>query len=261
MEARVDGKIMLVTGSTQGIGRAIALECARSGCHAVAVTGLEADAGIDVVSEIEATGAKARLIMEDLSQRGAAERLFKKAVSAFGRIDALVNCADLRTRASTTTATRKDWQSLFQVNTEEPFFLMQSMINTLRAEQRPGEIVNILSINAHIGAGELTVYSATKAALSLITRNAAHQHRFDKIRINGINVGWVDTPGERNMQANILGKGEGWLEQAAKAQPFGRLLQPQDIARLAIYLLSDASAPITGSVIDQEQSAAGGMDG
>jgi NAD(P)-dependent dehydrogenase (short-subunit alcohol dehydrogenase family) len=260
MQARVERKIVLITGATQGIGHAIAVECARSGAEAIVISGRNESAGQAVVAQLQALGTKAAMVAEDLSEHGAAERLFDKAVSAFGRIDALVNSAGLTTRGSTTSATREVWQNLFQVNAQEPFFLMQCLLNHLRAAQRPGEIVNILSMNAHGGTGELTVYAATKAALGLITRNAAHQHRYDRIRINGINVGWTDTPAERKMQAETLGKGDKWLQAAARKLPFGRLLEPEDVARLTTYLLSDASAPMTGSIIDQEQWVAGGID-
>lgn len=261
MEARVDGKVVLITGSTQGIGRAIAVECAQSGAEAIILSGRNASAGEAVVAELTAIGTKAQLVVEDLSTEGAAERLFDAAIGHFGRVDALVNSAGLTTRGSTVDASRDLWRDLFQVNAKEPFFLMQRMIGTLLKKGAPGEILNILSMNVHGGTGELTVYSATKAALALITRNAAHQHRFDRIRINGINVGWTDTPAERKMQADILGKGDAWMDEAAANQPFGRLLTPQDVARLSIYLLSDVSSPITGSIVDQEQWVAGGMDG
>ena len=260
MEARVDGKIILVTGSTQGIGRAIALECAASGAEAIVVSGRNEETGQCVVSEIEELGSGAVMIKEDLSAEGAAERLFENAENSFGRIDALVNSAGLTDRGSTTNADRQLWRTLFKVNAEEPFFLMQQMINRCRESNRSSEIVNILSMNVHGGAGDLTVYSAAKAALALITRNAAHQHRFDRVRINGINVGWTDTPAERMMHAQTLGKGDHWLEEAARQQPAGRLLEPTDIAKLTVFLLSDASSPMTGSVIDQEQWVAGGMD-
>ena len=261
MEARVDGKIVLITGSTQGIGQAIAVECARSGAEAIIVSGLDAAGGEETVSELTGLGTAAHLVIEDLAVEGAADRLFDNAVGRYGRVDVLVNCAGLTTRGSTVDATRELWRDLFQINAKEPFFLMQRMIKALLKDRRPGEILNILSMNAHGGTGELTVYAATKAALSLITKNAAHQHRFDRIRVNGINVGWTDTPAERKMQADLLGKGPGWLDEAAAKQPFGRLLSPQDVARLSVFLISDASLPITGSIVDQEQWVLGGLDG
>lgn len=148
---------------------------------------------------------------------------------------------------------------LFAVNSRAPFFLMQAVINHLRGRKAPGAIVNILSINLHGGTPELAVYAATKAALGILTKNAAYAHRFDRIRINGINVGWTDTPAERQMQAVTLGHGEGWLDRANAAQPSGKLLSADDIARLTLFLLSDASAPMTGSLIDQEQTLIMGL--
>jgi NAD(P)-dependent dehydrogenase (short-subunit alcohol dehydrogenase family) len=143
---------------------------------------------------------------------------------------------------------------MFAANTRAPMFLMQRLINHLTGRKAPGAIVNILSINAHGGTPELGVYAATKAASAVLTKNAAFAHRFDRIRINGINLGWTDTPGEREMQAEKLGKGEGWLAEAEAAMPWGRLVEPQDVARLAVFLLSDASIPMTGALIDQDQN-------
>ena len=115
-------------------------------------------------------------------------------------------------------------------------------------------------MNVYGGTAELAVYSATKAALATVTKNAAHAHRFDRIRINGINMGWADTPAERQMQAVTLGGGEDWLERAASQQPFGRLLSADDVARLAVFLLSETSAPMTGALVDQEQWVMGPKD-
>ena len=134
---------------------------------------------------------------------------------------------------------------------------MQRLVNHLRSRGAPGSIVNILSVHAHGGSPPLAVYASTKAALAGLTRNTAHAHRFDRIRVNGINVGWVDTPAERQMQAVTLGLGEKWLAEASARQPSGRLLDPDDVARLAIFLLGDASGPMTGSIVDQEQFVIG----
>lgn len=260
MDINVNGKVVLITGSTQGIGQAIAMECARSGAEGIVISGRRAEAGKAVVEEIEALGVKATMVAVDLLDEQAGERIFNHALSAFGRVDALVNSAGLTTRASAEDADRDTWQSLFKVNAEEPFFLIQRMIEHLKAEKRGGSIVNILSMNMHGGTRELTVYSATKAALAVITKNVAQHHRWDRIRANGINVGWADTPAERVMQAQTLGHGDGWLEAASSKQPFGRLLNADDIARLALYLISEASSPMTGALIDQEQSVAGGLN-
>jgi NAD(P)-dependent dehydrogenase (short-subunit alcohol dehydrogenase family) len=96
-----------------------------------------------------------------------------------------------------------------------------------------------------------------RGALLTLTKNAAHAHLRDRIRVNGINLGWTDTPAERVMQADTLGKGEGWLQEAAASLPLGRLLQSEEAARLAVFLLSDASAPMTGVILDLEQWVVG----
>lgn len=123
----------------------------------------------------------------------------------------------------------------------------------------PGSIANILSVHARGGAPELAVYASTKSALAGLTKNEAHAHRFDRIRVNGVILGWVDTPAERRMQAVGLGKGEGWLPETAAKMPFGRLLMPDDVARLSLFLLSDASEPMTGALNDYAQSVFGGL--
>jgi NAD(P)-dependent dehydrogenase (short-subunit alcohol dehydrogenase family) len=134
---------------------------------------------------------------------------------------------------------------------------MQRAVADMRGRGAPGAIVNILSINAHCGIPELAVYSGAKGALLTLTRNAANAHLADRIRVNGINLGWVATETEHRMQAETLGKGPGWLAEAAATRPLGRLLEAGEAARLAVYLLSDASAPMTGVAVDLEQAVTG----
>jgi NAD(P)-dependent dehydrogenase (short-subunit alcohol dehydrogenase family) len=251
------GKIFLVTGSTQGVGRAVALEAARLGASGVLITGREAEAAASVAAEVEALGAAAAVEIADLADPNAAAALVAACVARFGRVDALVNVAAITDRASFVDGTLEMWERQFAVNARAPFFLMQSAIADMRRRGAPGGIVNILSINAHCGAPELAIYSATKGALATLTKNAANAHRFDRIRVNGINLGWADTPGERQMQGVTLGKGDGWLAAAEAAQPFGRLIKPDDVARLTLFLLSDAGGPITGALVDQEQWVVG----
>jgi len=257
MELHLQGKIVLVTGATQGIGRAIADALAHAGAGGLLISGRDGKRGDAVAAELSATGTPTVFVAADLADPEAPALLARSCVERFGRIDGLVNAAGLTNRASFLDAGLDDWASLFAVNARAPFFLMQAAIADMRKRGEPGAIVNILSINAHCGSPELAVYSATKGALATLTKNAANAHRFDRIRVNGINVGWTDTPAERVMQSETLGHGPGWLDAANAAQPFGRLLTPNDIANLAVFLVSDAAGPMTGAVIDQEQAVIG----
>ncbi len=260
MDIRIDGRIVLVTGDAQGVGEAIALEAARSGAAGVIITDRNAEAAQSVLKRLTEIGTDATFVAADLTDPAAPETIFAAALARFGRVDALVNAAGLTDRASLLDADLQAWETLFAVNARAPFFLMQKFVAHLKEGKSPGAIVNIASLNAHLGAPDLAVYSATKAALSLLTRNTANAHRFDRIRANGINLGWADTPGERRMQAITLGHGDAWIEKAAAGAPFGRLVVPEDVARLTTFLLSDASVPMTGAVIDQDQWVLGARD-
>jgi NAD(P)-dependent dehydrogenase (short-subunit alcohol dehydrogenase family) len=257
VQARTDGKIALVTGATQGIGEAIARGLAAAGCAGLLLTGRDEGRGAAVARALSADGTPAIFVAAELADPAAPERLTGECLARFGRIDLLANAAGLTTRASLLDGTVEDWESLFAVNARAPFFLMQGAARAMRERGQGGAIVNILSINSHCGLPALAVYAATKGAMATLTRNAANAHRFDRIRVNGINVGWTDTPAERTMQAETLGRGPEWLDAANAEQPFGRLFSADEIASLAVFLLSDAAGPMTGALIDQEQWVVG----
>lgn len=257
MEVRVDGMVALVTGATQGVGRAVAETLARAGAAGLLLTGRDAGRGAEAAAALAAAGAPATFVAADLGDPEAPARLVAHCVARFGRIDALVNAAGRTDRASVLDATPADWTALFDLNARAPFFLMQAAVAAMRTRGQGGAIVNVLSMNAHCGAPDLAVYAATKAALAALTRNAANAHRFDRIRVNGINMGWAPTPAEAVMQAETLGRGPGWLAEAEAAAPFGRLLAAGEVANLAVFLLSPASGPMTGALVDQEQWVVG----
>jgi NAD(P)-dependent dehydrogenase (short-subunit alcohol dehydrogenase family) len=115
-------------------------------------------------------------------------------------------------------------------------------------------------MSSHGGQPHLSPYSATKAGLVGLTRNAAHAHRWDRIRVNGVNIGWTETEGEDAVQREFHGAGDDWLERAAETLPMGRLGQPDDAAALVVLLLSDRSGVVTGSVVDWDQEVVGTSD-
>jgi NAD(P)-dependent dehydrogenase (short-subunit alcohol dehydrogenase family) len=244
MDMGLSDKVILITGAASGIGAAIAHAAKAEGAQHLFLTDRTPGPNI---------------FQADLTDPDAPRTIADQVLKTHGRIDILVNAAGLTTRASTTTATPETWDSLFTVNARAAFFLMQEAIRDMTARKTPGTILNILSMNAHCGIPELAVYSATKAALSTLTKNAARSHMSQNIRVNGINLGWIATPSEDHMQSVTLGHGPNWQADAAATLPLGRLITAEETARLAIFLMGTASAPLSGSVIDFEQKIAGAL--
>jgi NAD(P)-dependent dehydrogenase (short-subunit alcohol dehydrogenase family) len=245
-------KVVIVTGAASGIGAAIARALAAEGVGNLLLTDRDGAGLLRIASELGAGAAEA-----DLSDDAAPDTIAQAALAQFGQIDGLVNAAGLTTRASVLTGTSAQWDALFAVNARAAFFLMQAVIFHLKDRAAPGAIVNILSMNGLCGSPELAIYAASKGALATLTRNAANAHMADRIRVNGINLGWVATESEHHMQADVLGHGPGWLAAVEARMPLGRLVSAEDCARLAVFLMGDASAPLTGTCIDLEQKVLG----
>jgi len=247
----VSDRVALVTGSTSGIGAATARRLARDGFKIALHSRRSADVGERMAAEL----AGASYHQADLTDEQAARGLVAAVVQRHGRLDVLVNNAGINTRGTVEETSAETWDDVFAINVRGPFLCMQQAVKHMKAERR-GSIVNVGSVNAYIGQPNLAAYSASKGALMTLTKNSASYLSRYRIRVNQINPGWTLTPSEHEVKLTE-GKGEGWLEAAVRTRPFGRLLAPRDIALAAVYLASDESECVTGSVLDLEQYPVG----
>ena len=257
--AKLEGKVLIVTGGTQGLGRGIALMAAAHGASGLVVCGRNARNGENVAAELRSTGCVGHFIRADLRNVAECRKVVQYCDRQFGRVDGLVNAAGLTNRGTLEDTTEELWNLLFEVNARAPFFLMQEAVKVMKREKIGGSIVNILSISAHGGQPFITPYCGAKGALAIITKNAAHSLRWDRIRVNGVNIGWTYTDNEQKVQ-EAEGKPQDWLAEAEKSRPFGRLLYPDDVAKLVVYLLSDDAEMMTGALIDFDQTVLGAFD-
>ena len=252
----LSGRVVIVTGSTSGIGKGIAELLASLGAHVI-VNGRDRARGAGVVAAITEAGGNATFVEANLRDAQACAELVAAAVDTHGRLDVLVNNAADTSRGDVRTTSVEDWDRIQTINLRAPFLLMQAAVAVFDRQGGGGSIVNIGSVNAYIGEPKLTAYSAAKGGLMTLTKNAAAQLNAAKIRVNQINAGWTLTEGEDRVKRQGEGKGDDWLYEAVSTRPFGRLLAPIDIAYAVAYYASDASACVTGSVMDLEQYPVG----
>tara|TARA_B100000780_G_scaffold272326_2_gene234414 strand:+ start:3280 stop:4077 length:798 start_codon:yes stop_codon:yes gene_type:complete len=255
----LSGRAIVVTGGTTGVGRATAILFAKSGARAIAICGRNEGKGARVVNELLDLGADAIFIRADLADPDDCYQVIDRAAEKFGTLDSLINCTGSTGRGTLEDTSVELWNHLFNVNTRAPFLLSQRIVPHLRS-QGGGTIVNIGSVAAHSGQPYIMAYSAAKAALLTLTKNMANSLKWDRIRVNALNIGWTATPTEHDLQSNFHGMGENWLEKVASSQPFGRLMNPEDIAKGLGFLASSDSGVMTGAIVDFDQHVVGGVD-
>lgn len=243
------GQVALVTGSARGIGAGIAKKFAEHGCR-VMVHGREKDEGEKVVAAIKALTSEAALLIGDLIDEDFCRALVRQTIERFGRLDVLVNNAGVVHRGTIENTTVALWDEIFDTNLRAPFILSQEAVRHMK-ERESGCIINIGSVNAHLGLRKLLPYSASKGGLMTFTKNLASYLTEYRIRVNQINPGWVLTEGEHYVESVVEGRGENWLEEALKTRPFGRMLLPEDIAQAALFFATNEL--ISGAVLDYEQ--------
>jgi NAD(P)-dependent dehydrogenase (short-subunit alcohol dehydrogenase family) len=248
---RLKDKVILVTGSTTGIGEGMARMFAREGARVV-VHGIDEDRGNKVVSDIEAAGGQALLILGSLDDPAVPKQMIRDVIGKFGRIDGLVNNAALMARGNLETTDLEKFDRVIAVNLRAPFLLIQAALPHFR-KQGGGRVLNIGSINAYSGERNQCVYSISKGGLMTLTRNIADAYGAEGVRINQINVGWTLTPNEQKLKVSE-GMPPDWSSHVAKEYaPSGRILSPEDVAWAAVYFMSDEAPLINGTVMEMEQ--------
>jgi len=256
---KLKGQVILVTGGTQGIGEQIAKILADNGAAGIIICGRNTERGAAVASALRNSDCESLFVKTELENADECVALVEACDQKFGRLDGLVNAAGVTERGTIFDTTAETWDRIFAVNARAPFLLIQSAAKIMKREGRGGAIVNIITMSSHGGQPKLVPYSASKGALATLTKNAAFGLLQERIRVNGLNIGWANTPNEHAVQL-AEGQPENWLQLAEARQPFGRLISTQDVANAVLFLISADSGVMTGSVIDFDQTIIGAYD-
>ncbi len=254
------GKVAAITGGTQGVGEAVARLFAARGAAGLTLGGRNRERGEALAAELSDLGCPTQFVAAEMAKVVDCRDFIDQAEQRFGRLDALVNCAADTGRGRVENTSEEIWDHMFAVNVKAPFFLIQRAVEVMRRHKIAGAISNIGSIVSYGGPPFLIPYSSSKGALMTMTRALANALKYDRIRINTLNIGWTNTPREHLVQTKVHGRPENWLDEVSREQPFGRLVEPDEVARAIAYLTSDESGLLTGAVFEFDQTIIGTMD-
>lgn len=252
----LDGKVALVTGSSQGIGQAIAIRLAAAGAKVIINYRSHPEGAEETLSKVRAAGGDCHLaagfcdddrgysIGADLGLVEDVQRLIAEGIQHFGQLDILVNNAGIEKHAPFWDVTEKDYETVLNVNLKGVFFSTQAMAKHLIETQRPGRIINISSVHEELPFPNFAAYCVSKGGLKMLTRNLAVELAPWGITINNVAPGAIATP----INTQLLND-SAKLNALLKNIPLGRLGQPQDVAGLVAFLASDEASYITGSTL------------
>lgn len=253
---KLNNKVALITGSTRGMGKAIATLFAREGAHVV-ITGRDQQLGREVVQNISEQDGSAYFVQADISSPEANRRLVEETVAQFGTLDILIPNAGMLGLGSVTEVGEDQWHQTLDTNLNSVFYLLRAAIPEMQKNDSTGTVVVTGSIAAHKGFPNHAAYCASKGAVESLVRQAAVDYAPD-IRINMIQPGPVETKLYKN-SAVAFPNSDTILDEVPTSLPMKRTGSPDDIAKAILFLASEDSSWITGSVItiDGGASAAG----
>jgi 3-oxoacyl-[acyl-carrier protein] reductase len=237
----LSGKIALVTGGSRGIGRAIAIELARSGAHVVLTFAGNEAAASETIKTIESAGGKAEAKKLNVAESEACSATVEEVVKAHGRIDILVNNAGVAIDGLLMRFKDADWQTTINTNLMGAFCLMRAVSRPMM-KQRGGSIINISSVVGEMGNGGQSAYAASKAGLIGLTKSVAKELGSRNIRVNCVTPGFVTT----DMTASLTDE---LKQKMSDSIPLGRIGDARDIAHAVVFLASDRAAYITGETL------------
>jgi len=238
--AGVEGRVALVTGASQGIGRACAIELARAGAK-VALCARNVEKLQETAKEIAANGGEAEAIKMDVANEEEIKASVKAAMGRFGKVDILVNNAGITRDQLVMRMKRPDWDDVINTNLTGPFLLIQAVIASM-LKQRWGRIINITSIFGQIGQAGQANYASSKAGLIGLTMAVAREVASRNITVNAVAPGWIETAMTSLLSDELK-------ETMRKSVPLGRTGTDLDVAEAVKFLASEEAGYITGEVL------------
>jgi glucose 1-dehydrogenase len=239
---RLEGKKALVTGSSKGIGQAIAIRYAEEGADVIVNYNSDPKGAEETVAQIQAAGRRAVAIRGDLGAVASVQALVEQGWEALGGLDVLVNNAGVESHAPFWEVTERDYDKVLNINLKGVFFATQTFVNKLRTAGRGGKVINVSSVHEELPFPNFAAYCASKGGLKMLTRNLAIELGPLGITINSIAPGAIETP----INAKLLND-PGKLAALTAQIPLGRLGKTNDIAGLAVFLASSDSDYATGA--------------
>ena len=253
-------KVGVITGGTQGLGFAAAELMKARGAAGLLLVGRNPAKGEAAAAALNGDGCDAYFCPADLAASGGVDLVVAATEQRFGRVDAFVNSAAATWRGTVWNTTAQMWHDMLTLNVQVPGLLVTAFAKIMKREGIAGSMVLISSIAHHGGNEVLYPYAPSKHALEALVRNAAFSLMSERIRVNMLNPGWMDTPAEHEVQQRFHDAPADWLSDAEARQPFGRLLKPTEVARGICFLASAESGMMTGASIDFDQTIPGTGD-